>query len=61
MLGFGAEGNQGILLECMTAKTGFVGIDAPEFFPVENQVIGQKALRVGQKQLIQCALGRVEV
>jgi hypothetical protein len=31
----------------MTAKTGFVGIDVQEFFPVENQVIGQKALRVG--------------
>ena len=59
--GFGAEGYKGVFPELRIVEAGFMGVDAPEFVPVEDQVIGYKPFRMGQEQAVEGAFGWGEV
>lgn len=59
--GFGAEGYQGVFPEPRIVEAGFMGVDAPELVPVEDQVIGYKPFRMGQEQAVEGAFGWGEV
>lgn len=59
--GFGAERDQGVFPELRIVEAGFMGVDAPELVPVEDQVIGYKPFRMGQEQAVEGAFGWGEV